>query len=695
MIQKMKRHCGEKPHIAGKKEQRTLATEGRFLGGCRFIWQRCRNRASFSLVGFFVFTMLIMGEVAPAIGQANRAAGPPSTAVTSRVSEVTLYRTQALVTRTVTLSNGIGEHEYVVGNLPAQIISDSLFAETENGLEVRGVRYRTRAVRKEPSAELQGLDGEIEKVRSSLQAISGKLNLLNKRKQYLDKMENFVAVTSTQELKSGVLNAATLHELAEFNFSQRDKIDDEEFEYNAQRKKLTEELDYLQKKRNELSVDATKVVREAVLFVQKKEANPVTLHLSYLVNNCGWSPSYTLRGDTQKKSVNLEYSALIHQMTGENWSQIDLTLSTASPAMSAHGPGLAPFKVTLGTGATGQRGEQVPVPQGANVVAGDPFSSNGRPPIDLIQGRGRAANQQRLDYGKNLRAQQQALEFSNRANHDKKIQADTNWKMNIAANGMQQLEFYTQANETLQLAQTLAEITETPSIDYSIQGTVSLASRADQQVVRVLKADLDGTFYHVATPVLTSYVYREAELKNLTGQDLLGGVVTVYLDNQFVGRGDIPTVTRQELFVVGFGADSQVRARRVLANKTEKVQGGNREQKFDYELSVENYKSNPITLRLLDRIPVSENENDIRVTLLGDSDKELSKDKAYLRTDRKEGILRWDITVKPQATADEAHRVDYSYNVVYDRKLQLISPQNSKEEEREFQELQRRRKIRK
>ena len=71
------------------------------------------------------------------------------------------------------------------------------------------------------------------------------------------------------------------------------------------------------------------------------------VRLNYLVNNCGWSPAYTMRSADDRKKVRVEYNALIHQLSGEDWSNVSLTLSTASPALSAAGPGLAPFHVTL------------------------------------------------------------------------------------------------------------------------------------------------------------------------------------------------------------------------------------------------------------------------------------------------------------------------------------------------------------
>lgn len=49
--------------------------------------------------------------------------------------------------------------------------------------------------------------------------------------------------------------------------------------------------------------------------------------------------------------------------------------------------------------------------------------------------------------------------------------------------------------------------------------------------------------------------------------------------------------------------------------KDESVQGGNRELSFDYRLVVENFKESPVDVRVVDRLPYSEREADLRVTL--------------------------------------------------------------------------------
>ena len=89
------------------------------------------------------------------------------------------------------------------------------------------------------------------------------------------------------------------------------------------------------RQREELTGGARREIREAVLFVEKCDDAKHSLRIGYLVNNCGWSPAYTFRAAGDRKQVAVECNAIITQTTGEDWSDVKLTLSTASPALSA------------------------------------------------------------------------------------------------------------------------------------------------------------------------------------------------------------------------------------------------------------------------------------------------------------------------------------------------------------------------
>jgi hypothetical protein len=593
--------------------------------------------------------------------------------INGRVTAVTLYRGQAQVTRAIPIDGEAGSMEVVVGNLPEQVVPNSLFAEGGDAVEIRAVRFRERAVGEEPREEVRQLDREILEVQRQIDLTSKRQALLGKRTEYLGKLETFVAPTAQADLTSGVLDAEALERLTTFAFAQHEKIAQEEVELAKQAYDLNEQLQLLQRKRAEITAGASRTEREAVLFLQKQAPGAAEVRLNYLVGNCGWSPAYTVRSDGDRKKVRVEYNALIQQLSGEDWNDVTLTLSTASPALGAAGPGLAPFHVTLASSAQNVQGQE-PSQQAAQYGLG---LSKGQV-LDQIQ----VLNKSKSDY---------ALAGGNAVMFDE--QNRFNWSLNDAACAVQQLEINGDATTLSVLRSGATEDANGPSLSYRLNGGVSLASRSDQQMVRIMHADMESRFYHVAVPVLTSYVYREAELMNSSDEDLLAGPITVYLDGRFVGQGEIPTVARGETFVVGFGADPQLRGRRELANKEDDVQGGNRETRFDYRLVVENFGGEATPVRVLDRLPHAENGEDIRVTLAKTSDP-ISEDKLYQREERPMGLLRWDIDAPAKAAGEDARLIEYQYAVEYDRQYVVSLPAAKQSLQEEFERLQRDRQKR-
>ena len=63
-----------------------------------------------------------------------------------------------------------------------------------------------------------------------------------------------------------------------------------------------------------------------------------------VVRNASWKPLYDLRAiiTEEKTEITIHYRASITQRTGEDWSDVDLTLSTASPQLGSTIPVLQP-----------------------------------------------------------------------------------------------------------------------------------------------------------------------------------------------------------------------------------------------------------------------------------------------------------------------------------------------------------------
>ena len=206
-------------------------------------------------------------------------------------------------------------------------------------------------------------------------------------------------------------------------------------------------------------------------------------------------------------------------------------------------------------------------------------------------------------------------------------------------------------------------------VTYQLGSRTSLPSRSDRQLIQIAALPVKGEFYKMAIPVLTNYVYDEASLTNTSNMVLLAGPVSSYMAGQFVGNGDIPTVAVGQSFTVGFGIDAALRATRERLEKTDVVQGGNKVLGFTYRLAVENFGATPAQVRLLDRVPTAK-DSEVKITFES-TQTELSKDKEYQMTDRKNNILRWDVQVPAQKNGTEAFALQYQLRMEYDKNLAI------------------------
>ena len=618
--------------------------------------------------------LLLAAAFALSIPSLALAEDPQDEIANSKVTEVTLYRNQALVTRTVELDGDEGAQEVVVGNLPENIDPSTMFAEGGDGVEVRAVRYRARAVSDSPRQEVRELEEQIKSIGSELSTIAKQMALLQKQSKYLDKLESFTPPTADFDLGRGVLDAESLEQLTQFSFSTRKNLLETEVELNEQKASLEKSKDLAQRKIREITNGSTNQERQAILFVQKTKAGAGSVRLNYLTNSCSWSPTYTVRAQTGEEKVSLQYNGFIQQMSGEDWDGVKLTLSTASPALSAAGPALAPFLLTL--------------------VPSNPRQNYTVMPPNLSQQGASQQAQAQMPFGdysdsiKGLVQQQKQAIRRNRVATSNEDNLKTSWAINTVVNNVDCFALTSNGKDGITNPFGNVDQSEEPVLTYEIETPVSLQSRNSQQMVRVMTTELESDFYHVATPALTSYVYREAELSNGSQSDLLKGPLTVYLDGRFVGRSEVPTVARGQSFVVGLGADSQIRSRRELVDRSNRINGGNRETTLQYKLVVENYKDAAVSIRVVDRMPIAGDESKIRVTLDDKVEDQLSEDSTYVKSLYPQGILRWDTEIDGRSMGDKAHEIDYSFKLEHDRQYVVSLPGNLQEQEMQYEILE-------
>lgn len=570
-----------------------------------------------------------------------RAADPIETA--GVIDSVTVYRGQALVTRVIEVPSA-GLREIIVRDLPEHVVPGSLFAESTEGGEVRSVRYRVRPQSQNVREEVRVLDEKIRTIQDRLMRVAQQKQVNVEYKAFLGNLEQFASSSTSTDLHRGLLNADTLKTLALFLLEQRSRLAEEDLQLSLEHRTLNEEGELLQRQRQELSGTSARTAREAVVFLNVTAQAGVTMRLRYLVNGANWSPSYTVRAAGARDGVTLEYYALIQQMSGEDWGDVSMVLSTATPSLVAKAPEMTPLSVTL-----------------ASVDAG---AMSHRQKTDLMD------EKKELFKARNVAGQKQSMQ-AGPGRDDSKDGAVQEFDMmlNKIANEEQLIDILSHGKVVRTREGATATAQDGPTVIYTLASRTTLPSRSDQQQVQIASMPLPGEFYLLATPVLTNYVYEEASVRNVSKMVLLAGPASMYLDGQFVGHGEIPTVTTGEVFTVGLGIDSGLRATRELLERNETIQGGNRLVEFSYSISLENFSGEPRLVRVLDRIPTGK-DSEIKVTLVS-SQIDVHKESGGNSSDRKKGILRWDVEVPPGANGSTARSFEYKFKLEYDKGMSV------------------------
>lgn len=579
-----------------------------------------------------------------------------------RVVAVTVFQGQALVTREVSLAEAAGLVEVVVTGLPEQLMPGSLYAEPGEGVEIRSVRDRVRPSATAPQEEVRALQEELTNINEKLAALLSERDLIQHGEIYITQLEQFTAQTSRNELHKGVLNSEALRDLTDLVFTERRKLSEKQLKVSEQQKRLSKQRDLKNRELATLNAGGQKSTREAVVFVNKR-AGAANVRLKYLVGGATWSPSYNLRATEEGDDITVEYNASVTQMSGEDWNDVTMTLSTATPSLVATAPTLDPLMIRLAARA--------------------PAVKSGRSKIDLSRMQKAIASNRGNSVSDEAQLRRNFSELSASDGRERESSAfgggrggggfgayyaneglaDTDRALNRFACELQLIDLVAGGSKSKKPTPSEpTSSTEGMSVVYRLPNTTSLPSRSDKQLIRIAALPVAAEFYRVATPVLTAYIYQEARLSNTTEYVLLAGPAATFLGDRFVGRGELPTVAIGEAFTVGLGIDESLRVTRELADKSDRIQGGNRIASFDYELSVENFGNEAVEVRLRDRLPKSDSDA-IKVTLVT-SDPETTKADS-------DGTLRWDLTVPAAGKA----KVAYSMAIEHDKNLTIVGGQ--------------------
>src|SRR3954451_11973276 len=263
--------------------------------------------------------------------------------IRSSIDSVTVYPDGATVTRVISVDLPQGDTTLVARDFPPGLDTASLRIEGETATPVTIAAIDARAPRPERPPTAPELERRLQALKDQRATLDDQISAETARKQFA---EHFAAQTPFGLGEKG--EARPLSDWRAAFSAVADEIKSANDAIRAFRLKQRD-LD-LEIKQVEAGLQANPARKmEVRIDLAANAASRATFRVSYTVRGARWAPLYDARLDSgtreRKPSLELIRRAEIVQQTGEDWSDVALTVSTVRTAKGGSAPELRPLIV--------------------------------------------------------------------------------------------------------------------------------------------------------------------------------------------------------------------------------------------------------------------------------------------------------------------------------------------------------------
>ncbi|MCL2673537.1 MAG: mucoidy inhibitor MuiA family protein, partial [Alphaproteobacteria bacterium] len=246
------------------------------------------------------------------------------------VREATVFPHGAIIQRIMTVNIPQGASRISMEGLPVDADQRSIRVDGRGDFSIGAVDIVQQVARDAVNAREREITAKIDAVDKQIMVVQSEIAALQKSSEFITSLwqnrehtkQNFTLESWPQVFKS-------------YTETSRQSIE--------KQRRLAE----LQKDRDKLTAELAaargggRATLTAVVNVQAPRATAATINVSYMVRSARWAPVYDARLDTRTSQMQVVMYGLVHQTTGDDWSDVSLTLSTARPAVGTQMPQLS------------------------------------------------------------------------------------------------------------------------------------------------------------------------------------------------------------------------------------------------------------------------------------------------------------------------------------------------------------------
>lgn len=505
----------------------------------------------------------------------------------SRIDAVTVYQSSARVVRIARIEVSGGDARLLLRGLPDRLADDSVRVQGSGTARARvhGVSVERITAEAAGSAEFRAAEERLEKLGDEDRALEDRQKGAAARRDFVDSLRSTYSEERAKNLAVRGVSAREWAEMVAFAAKEREAAAQEVRRAEGARRDLARKIQAARAEIQKLQAKRSQTTKTLAVELHAERAGTLEVEVSYLVPQAGWRPVWDARLSPDKGTVELSLHGSVEQRSGEDWSQVTLALSTAQPGRGLQIPELQPRWLE-------KPRPPPPQPMPRKVVA----APEARAPATMARGKAEQADQ--------------ALE---------------------AAEPLEEAP--------AQLAEGLLSAVFTAPRRESVDG----AGRARKVFLGgfTLQAELS----RVTAPRADPSAFLAAKAVNGSGATLLPGQASVFLGDEFVGRAQVPLTPPGGEVKLAFGADDRVKVERQVVERRHETAGlFTKDDVIRYRVrtTVKNLWSRPVTVRLLDLVPVSR-EEDVKVVVLDGSTPPTEPEDPM-----KPGVKAWVLALDPQ-----------------------------------------------
>lgn len=467
----------------------------------------------------------------------------------SRITEAKVFLSGVQVVRTASATIPAGSSTVVFTGLAQGVDPQSIQVTGKGGYNILSVNHRINYLTESPKKkEIEELQERIKKFEKDYAIEKAMQDVWVNEEQLLNKNSAI----------GGQQNGLTAAQLTAVNDYVRERLKITKTNWLAQQEKLNSlhvEAEKLRQQLSTLQSQAPRPTSEVVVEITSSVEVSATFAITYYVDGAGWIPAYDLRAKGVGQPIDLLMKAQVTNNTGEDWSKVELSLSSGNPTLGGVMPNLNPWTLYM------HRPMQME-------------SISSRPRMKASADAPPAAAYSEMD--------------------EKKYE-------DMEANYV--------VNNTVAYRTTTSEfVIETP---------FTIPSDGVPHTVGVKNHSIAATYKHYATPKLDKDAFLYARTTGWEDLNLLPGEANVFFEGTFVGQSYLQLDMPKDTLDISLGRDKGVVVERVKrkASNEKAVIGGSRTVTIGWDLTIRNTKGTSVDLEVRDQHPMSP-QSEIEVKLV-------------------------------------------------------------------------------